>query len=240
MKNRPNLSSPLSEWWYFLRHCTTPLMALQASLILLSTVMMTDLAVRTMGRHLLSFDRPVLNYFAGYHTPILDRILGTTSLFGSEVVLLSAMLVIVWHLIKQQHKNQAILLTLSYGGALVWSNIFKYFMAYEHPANHVHLYYEPWIDAGFHPWFDVAFPSGHSAQCAAFSLALFLVVRRMKPQWQLHFAVILALFVVIDSVSRIYFHVHYPSGVLAGLLLAVVWVLGVDMWLRWRKASDLF
>jgi membrane-associated phospholipid phosphatase len=237
MKNKPTLYSPLTHWWYFLRETTTPLMAVQVGLILLGTAMMAALAVRTMGQHLLSFDRPVLDFFTSFHTATADRILGTTSLFGSEVVLLSAMVVIVWHLVKRQYKDQAILMTLSYGGALVCSNIFKYFMAYEYPAKHVHLYYEPWINARFHPWFDVAFPSGHSAQCAAFALALFLIVRRMKPHRQLHSAAVLALFVAFDSASRIYFHVHYPSGVLAGLLLAVVWVLGVDMWLRWRNAS---
>ena len=235
MRLKPNLYSPLTDWWHFLRATTTPLTALQASLIVLGTTMMTDLAVRVMVNPVLSFDRPVLHFFSSHHTSSLDRFFSTATLFGSEIVLLSAMLVIVWHLINRQHKDHAILMALGYGGALVWSNLFKSFMAYERPATNAHMFYEPWLNEHFHPWFDVAFPSGHSAQCAAFALVLFIIARRMKPRWQLHTASGLAAFVVIDSASRIYFHVHYPSGVLAGLLLAVVWVLGVDMWLRWRN-----
>jgi len=218
-----------------LRETTTPITALQAGLILFGAAMMMDLSVRVMWHPSLSFDRPVLNLFAALHSDTLDRFFATATLFGSEIVLLSAMLVIVWHLVTRQHKDQAILIALGYGGALVSSNIFKSFMAYERPGTNAHLFYEPWLNEHFHPWFNVAFPSGHSAQCAAFALALFMIVRRMKPHWQLHTGIALGAFVAIDSASRIYFHVHYPSGVLAGLLLAVVWVLGVDMWLRWRK-----
>lgn len=235
MRHKPTLYSPLTDWWYFLRETTTPPRAAQAAMILLGAAMMTDLAIRVMWHPVLSFDRPVLNFFTNLHTDVLDRFFATATLFGSEIVLISAMLVIVWHLITRQHKDQAILMALGYGGALVTSNIFKSIMAYERPASNVHLYYEPWLNEHFNPWFDVAFPSGHSAQCAAFALALFMITRRMKPRWQLHLAIVLTTFVAIDSASRIYFHVHYPSGVLAGLLLAVVWVLGVDMWLRWRN-----
>jgi membrane-associated phospholipid phosphatase len=236
MRNKPTLYSPLTEWWYFLRKTTTPMLAMQGGLILLGVAMMADLAVRVVGQHSLSFDQPVLHFFASLHTTTLDRFFSTATLFGSEIVLLSAMLVIVWHLFTHKFKDQALLMALGYGGALVCSNLFKSIMAYEHPSNTVHLYYEPWLNEHFQPWFNVAFPSGHSAQCAAFALALFMIVRRMKPQFQLHAGVALTTFVIMDSASRIYFHVHYPSGVLAGLILAVVWVLGVDMWLRWRNA----
>jgi undecaprenyl-diphosphatase len=67
---------------------------------------------------------------------------------------------------------------------------------------------------------DYAFPSNHSAICAAFAVALFLLHRR----WGL----LAGMFAVLMALSRVVVGVHYPHDVLAGLLLgALVGALGV-------------
>jgi undecaprenyl-diphosphatase len=67
---------------------------------------------------------------------------------------------------------------------------------------------------------DYSFPSNHTAICAAFAIALFLVHRR----WGL-LAGVLAL---LMAMSRMVVGVHYPHDVIAGLLLGgLVGVLGL-------------
>jgi undecaprenyl-diphosphatase len=73
---------------------------------------------------------------------------------------------------------------------------------------------------------DFSFPSAHTAQAAAFFVALGLVASRALPG-KPGAAVWLLCGLLICSVglSRIYLKVHYVSDVIAGAALGVVWVL---------------
>lgn len=72
---------------------------------------------------------------------------------------------------------------------------------------------------------DWSFPSAHSAQAAAFFLALALVASRAlsTPVTITCAGLCLAITLAVGW-SRVYLRVHYPSDVLAGFLLAVILV----------------
>ena len=65
---------------------------------------------------------------------------------------------------------------------------------------------------------DAAFPSAHSAQVAAFALALIVV---MPAPWRWKMAGGLGALVLGVGFSRIYLQVHWPSDVLAGYLIGI-------------------
>jgi len=77
---------------------------------------------------------------------------------------------------------------------------------------------------------DWSFPSAHSAQAAAFFLALALLAGRSlsTPSTILCACLCLAITVAVGW-SRIYLRVHYPSDVLAGMVLAVVIVTALQV-----------
>lgn len=60
-----------------------------------------------------------------------------------------------------------------------------------------------------------SFPSGHTTTSFAFATTLALIYPR---KWFIYLAFFFALFV---SVSRIYFGVHYPSDVIAGIIVGI-------------------
>ncbi len=77
---------------------------------------------------------------------------------------------------------------------------------------------------------DWSFPSAHTAQATAFFLSITLMaIRLLPPFWALLAALVSLLVVAGVGYSRIYLQVHYLSDVLAGLALAILLVLAVQM-----------
>ncbi|GIV11157.1 MAG: phosphatase PAP2 family protein [Fimbriimonadales bacterium] len=68
--------------------------------------------------------------------------------------------------------------------------------------------------------FHNSFPSGHTATAFALAFWLFMLTRRTRYRWWGYGALLLAGLV---GLSRIYRGVHYPSDVLAGALVGVLW-----------------
>lgn len=70
---------------------------------------------------------------------------------------------------------------------------------------------------------DASFPSGHST--ASFAMSTVLLLNRHPLRWP-----VLILSVLI-ALSRLYLYVHYPTDVLAGVLLGILnGVLAVTLW----------
>ncbi|MCS6919824.1 MAG: phosphatase PAP2 family protein [Fimbriimonadales bacterium] len=65
-----------------------------------------------------------------------------------------------------------------------------------------------------------SFPSGHTTTAFALAFWLFMLTRRTRYRWWGYGALLLAGLV---GLSRVYRGVHYPSDVLAGALIGVLW-----------------
>ncbi|MDR3293618.1 MAG: phosphatase PAP2 family protein [Clostridiales bacterium] len=61
---------------------------------------------------------------------------------------------------------------------------------------------------------DYSFPSGHSATAFAFAAAVFF----MNKKWGIPAFIVAALV----ALSRLYLYVHYPTDVLAGILIGII------------------
>lgn len=71
-----------------------------------------------------------------------------------------------------------------------------------------------------------SFPSGHSAQGVVFyGMAAYLVWKLSGRRWLGIAAVVLAAFLSLATgYSRVYLGVHYPTDVLAGLVVGLIWL----------------
>jgi len=76
-----------------------------------------------------------------------------------------------------------------------------------------------------------SFPSGHTTEVFALSVAVFLLLRNPYLRW-------LSLFwALLIAYTRMAFGVHYPSDILGGILIGS---LTAWFWLRWTPLKDFF
>lgn len=88
-----------------------------------------------------------------------------------------------------------------------------------------------------------SYPSGHSFSSFTFSGILIYLVWQSsiaKPyKWIL--SISLSAFAAMVALSRVYFRVHYPSDVLAGFLLSIVWLMiSFYILIEWNIAEKLY
>ena len=79
---------------------------------------------------------------------------------------------------------------------------------------------------------DWSFPSAHAVQVTAFALAW--VLRPGAAAGRIEMAVLVAVVALVVA-SRLYLQVHFPSDVVAGVLLATFWVLLLRRLPAWRE-----
>ena len=107
-------------------------------------------------------------------------------------------------------------------GAIFTNCCLKILIARPRPyADESSIYYRLWLLVGQHTESDKSFPSGHTTAAFATMTALFLTGDK-RYSWTAF------IFAFLMAVARIYLVVHYPSDVLAGILVgAAAGLIGV-------------
>lgn len=161
------------------------------------------------------FDRDVLDAFAALRAPVADKLFLAVTWLGSSYVLVPATLLIMGMLAATRCWPAARLLGLTYFGASLTTWLLKAGIRRERPLLHA-----PLADIGTSDW---ALPSGHATHAAAFALGLWLIAARHRPRWAVPAGVLLGALALLVATARLHLQVHWPSDVLAGLLVAVLW-----------------
>jgi len=102
-------------------------------------------------------------------------------------------------------------------GAVISTYILKYSLARERPN------VAPPIDG--HPP-DPAFPSAHTTQAFAFAFMVF-VLAVLEIEWVSYIAWPLIILATGVAFSRLYLQVHFPSDVMAGIIVALLWAASI-------------
>jgi len=170
------------------------------------------------------WERALLRWFHARALPAwLDAVVLQIPLTGTNLTILPAIVVIGWWLWKRKQRPiDALHLLVVSIGSLSLNPTMKYMLGRDRP--------DLFPRRGMYNW--ASYPSGHSILTVALYFTVALMLYRER-QWRWPFVVAAAVSLA-NAYSRLYLAVHWPTDIVGGLLIGLVWLIGT-----WR-AFELF
>jgi undecaprenyl-diphosphatase len=161
------------------------------------------------------FDDAVMLWLADHRMPLLEAFLIELTVLGSWVVIAVVISVAALFLETAHRRWSVIMLFLSSLGGIVITQLLKMGFDRERPQAF------EWADHVV----TSSFPSGHAVSAAiTYGTIAYLAARLHRhavTRWVI--LVTATLIIVLASASRVYLGVHYPTDVIAGLLIGFAW-----------------
>jgi undecaprenyl-diphosphatase len=195
---------------------------------MLATVLFAWIAVQVLTGQGAAFDSAVRGAVHVRASVGLTCAMLWITQLGSSWFLIPAGLLAVWRLVATGRKHAAILLA---GTALGSEGLTQVLKAVFHRTR-------PQAYFGLISPANYSFPSGHAITACCFwgVLAAILAARARSLRVKAGLWILASALAALVGFSRVYLGMHYPTDVLAGYALAVIWVAavraGYAVWLR--------
>lgn len=166
--------------------------------------------------HGAAWERAMLVWFHDRELPPwLDAIVLQIPLTGTNLTILPLALAVGWWLWKRKRLGiVALQLLVVTAGSLSLNPTMKYLLGRDRP--------DLFPRRGMYNW--ASYPSGHAILTIAVYFTIALLLYRSRG-WRWPFAVAVLVFLA-NSYSRLYLAVHWPTDLVGGLLIGVVWLAG--------------
>ncbi len=187
-----------------------------AALLLLTLIIFWSIADEIVLEHESGFDTFIFQKISFLTSPFTTKVMLFFTFFGSNIFLLPAYILLssYYLFLKKDAKISMDIVAIGISStALLFlvKDIFKR-----------HRPYDPLIQnvTGF------SFPSGHSFSAFTFfGLIIYILWHtKISKTWKYLLSVTFFLFATCIAFSRVYLHVHYPSDVIAGFCLSMLWL----------------
>jgi len=181
----------------------------------IGTALFVTLASHVRSGSTQAFDESVIRWLAAHHTRALDVVMVEITALGTWLVVMMVVAVAALFLVLTEHKYSAILLLASTFGGIVLNGVFK--LGFDRPRPAIFV---PVVHA-----VSSSFPSGHAMSATiVYTTVAYLAARLHKRRWARWLVMTVAFIVIaLISFSRLYLGVHYPSDVLAGIVVGLAW-----------------
>jgi undecaprenyl-diphosphatase len=181
----------------------------------ISTAAFALLASRVQAGSTQAFDEAVIRWLAAHHTTAMDAVMMEITTLGTSIVVTMVIAVAALFLVPTGQKYSAILLFAATFGGIVLNAVLK--LGFNRPRPSMFI---PLVQAT-----SSSFPSGHAMTAAiGYTTVAYLAARQHKRRWA-RWLIMISAFVIVAliSFSRVYLGVHYPSDVLAGIIIGLAW-----------------
>ena len=179
------------------------------------TVLFVQLASRVQSGATQTFDDAVMRWMGAHRIEWIERSLLEITALGTGLVVMVLVAISALFLIATQHRFSAFLLLVATGGGIVLNAILK--VSFDRPRPRLF----EWLTEPS----SSSFPSGHAMTSAiAYFTVAYLIARLEKRRWMRALTICISLaLVLLISISRLYLGVHYPSDVVAGMVIGLAW-----------------
>jgi Membrane-associated phospholipid phosphatase len=161
------------------------------------------------------FDDAIMHWIGAHQDPHIQRFMLEVTSLGTGMVVGMIVLVSGMFLWLNHHRHSSILLIAATLGGLVLDNLLK--IGFNRPRPQI-------FEWGTYAA-SSSFPSGHAmSSVVVYGTVTYLAARLQKrPASRLLTFACAAVVIALISISRVYLGVHYPSDILAGLLIGLAW-----------------
>ena len=186
-----------------------------AAVAIVGTYLFAEFAGQVSSGRTQAFDDAVLRWVAEHRSPGFEPVALEITFLGTGTVVLALVAVSGMFLWLSNHKYSAVLLLVSTVGGIVLNNVLK--VGFGRPRPQI-------IDWGTDvvSW---SFPSGHAMSAAVvYGTVAYLAARLQRRHLHRVLTMCAAiLLILLIAASRVYLGVHYPSDVLAGIIIGLAW-----------------
>jgi undecaprenyl-diphosphatase len=179
-------------------------------------------------------DTAIRDTFHSIASPRLTRLMIAVSLYGGPTSLVTLGLVLAAVFLWRGWHRGVLLVVVTMAGAGLLDTLLKLAFGRTRPT----------------PFFDyplpqsLSFPSGHAFFSASFlgGFAVLISGRIRSPVLRILLWLVALGLILLIGFSRVYLGVHYPSDVLAGYAVAIIWVTAVavgDQFARRRRRGQV-
>lgn len=162
-----------------------------------------------------AFDTFVLERIAWLREPWLDRVMLEITFLGTGTVVIMIVAISGMFLWLTNHKYSASLLVFTTVGGILLNNLLK--VGFGRPRPTVVEWGTTVVS-----W---SFPSGHAMSATVVYGTVAYLAARLQRRYRDRVLTLMlaAVLIVLISVSRLYLGVHYPSDVIAGVIIGLAW-----------------
>lgn len=166
-----------------------------------------------------NFDNAVRGFFQTIASPALTFVMKTASFLGSTIFLTAFGIIIFGIFYYLKRRRPAMIFAITTVGSAILINVLKLLFQRARP--------EPFFDTILPASF--SFPSGHAlgSLCFYLVLAAIITVRIESRAIKILTWTAAISMVILIGTSRIYLGVHYPSDVVAGYAVGLIWFVTI-------------
>jgi undecaprenyl-diphosphatase len=185
------------------------------TLAIIFTFGFAKLAGKVVSGSTTGIDDSTMRFMASHQVPWISNLMVEVTMLGTGIVVAMIVAVSALFLWLYSYRNSATLLLVTTLGGLLLNNVLK--LGFDRPRPQ------------FFEWgtqvMSSSFPSGHAMSAAiVYPTIAYLAARLQKTRLARVLTLLAAaILVALISASRLYLGVHYPSDVVAGVIVGLAW-----------------